>query len=151
MCRYAVEGLNDAGHRVGAVERALRAANKLQAIGSAEGHDAEVKGSSGIVDGNSVDDDFVVAGIAATNEERGLAAALSDGIDHGAGQKANGFGGGDRLHGCELIIFQGGGAGAGIFGGNGRASGGYDDGFGNARESKPDGECGVLRERQVGG
>ena len=71
--------LDDAGHGVGAVERALRAADEFEAIDFGERDGAEVGGLAGGVDGDAIDDEFVVGGFAAADEERGDAAALAGG------------------------------------------------------------------------
>ena len=65
----AGKDLHHAGHGVGAVERALRAANELQTVRSGQGKHAEVEDSAGIVDGNTVHNHFVVGGLAAAHEQ----------------------------------------------------------------------------------
>src|SRR5262249_18914732 len=64
-----------AGHRVGAVDRALRAANQFDARGVVGGQVGEIVGPAGIIHRRAVDQDFGVIGLAAANEERGRAAA----------------------------------------------------------------------------
>src|SRR5258708_6751191 len=61
--------LNYARHRVGTVECALRAAQELQAAGFGERKSAEVNGSSGLSHADTIDNHFVVIGIAAANKE----------------------------------------------------------------------------------
>jgi hypothetical protein len=60
--------LNDAGHGVGAVESALRAADEFQAVGFGQREHAEVGCLARRVYSDAIDDYFVVGGLAAAHE-----------------------------------------------------------------------------------
>src|SRR5208282_1641249 len=62
--------LYDAGHGIGAVQSALSASHKFQAIRLRQGQSAEVKRLARYVDRNPIDNHFVVSGFAAANKER---------------------------------------------------------------------------------
>ena len=140
--RGAVAGpdLDDAGHGVGAVERALGAADKLHAIGLIQRESAEVEGASGFVDGDAVDDDFVVARFTAADEERGQASALAGSVDDRAGKKTDGVAGGGGSRGCQLRSAERVDVGAGGFAGDWGAGRADDYRFRRGRETKLDGE-----------
>ncbi len=95
-------------------------------LASVEGKRTEVESSTGLVDGDAVDNHFVVVGFAAAHEQGREASALAGGVHYGAGKKADGIVGGRRAHGFQLAAFQGGNAGAGFFG-ESRGSGRGDD------------------------
>jgi hypothetical protein len=61
--------LHHAGHGVGTIERTLRPAHEFEPIGFRQGNNPEIERSAGFVDGNSVDNDFVIARIAAADEQ----------------------------------------------------------------------------------
>src|SRR5262245_35855844 len=69
------EELQHAGHSVGAVDRALRAANQFDARGVVGGQIGEIVRPAGVVHRRAVDQDFGVIGLAAANEEPGHAAS----------------------------------------------------------------------------
>src|SRR5262249_48824134 len=69
--------LQHAGHRIGAVDRALRAANQFDARDVVGGQIGEVVRSSGLVHRNAVNQDLRVIGFAAAYEERSYAASTS--------------------------------------------------------------------------
>src|SRR5205823_5135992 len=68
------EDLYDAGHGVGAVERALRAVDDLDLIDVVEGEIGIIEVAAGVVHGRAIDEQFAEAGIAAV-EENGREAA----------------------------------------------------------------------------
>ena len=61
--------LNHAGHRIGTVKSALRAANELQPVRLRERERAEVKRAAGFIHRDSIDDQLVVVGFAAAHEQ----------------------------------------------------------------------------------
>src|SRR5207245_11143287 len=75
--------LDDAGHGIGAIERALRASYEFQAVGFSERNDAEVDCSPGIVNGDIVHNDLVVARVSAAHKQRGNSASSSIGVHDG--------------------------------------------------------------------
>src|SRR6266576_5205308 len=91
-CAIAGEYLHDAGHRVGAVQRALQSALKLYPISFNKWNSAEIKGATGFVYGHAVNQNLVVARVAATDEERSEAAALPGYVDDRSGKKSQGVG-----------------------------------------------------------
>src|SRR4051812_7842380 len=95
--------LDYAGDCIRSIERALRSADKFHASGLLEWESAKVKSAPRFIDGDAVHDDFVVAGFAATYEERCESTALSGGVDHGARQEADCVGGLGWLHSRELL------------------------------------------------
>lgn len=90
----------------------MRAANEFEAIGFGERDDTEVGGLAGSIDGDAIDDEFVVGGLAAANEERGDAATLAGIAEDGSGKNVQSVGGGDGLEGIELRVGEGVGLGA---------------------------------------
>ena len=118
----------------------MRAAEELHAVGFGERKRAEVESAAGFVDGDAIDDHFVVVGIAAAHEQGGQASALAGGIHHGAGKKADSIVGGRGLHGFELPAFQSGDVGAGFFGECWSSGRGHDYGFRRCGEMQMDGD-----------
>src|SRR5258706_13352844 len=81
----AGKDLHDARHRVGTIERALRAALKFDAIRFRERNAAEIEGAAGFVHGYTVDQNFVVTRVAAAHEQRSEPAPLARHIGHRSG------------------------------------------------------------------
>ena len=80
----------------------MRAPHELQSFGFGQWENAEIKSATGFIDGNAVDDDFVVTRIAASHEERGQASTAALRVNDGAGQKAKNLVSRHWLHHCEL-------------------------------------------------
>ena len=80
--------LHNAGHGVGAVQSAFRAAHKLQPIHASQRGHAKIKSSAGVVYRNAIHDHFVVARVATAHEQGSDSAALAAGRHNGAGQEA---------------------------------------------------------------
>ena len=80
--------LHNAGHGVGAVQSAFRAAHKLQPIHASQRGHAKIKSSAGVVHRNAIHDHFVVARVATAHEQGSDSAALAAGRHNGARQEA---------------------------------------------------------------
>ena len=80
--------LHNAGHGVGAVQSAFRAAHKLQPIHASQRGHAKIKSSAGVVYRNAIHDHFVVARVATAHEQGSDSAALAAGRHNGARQEA---------------------------------------------------------------
>ena len=130
--------MDDAGHGIGAIERALRASYEFQAVGFSERNDAEVDCSPGIVNGDIVHNDLVVARVSAAHKQRGNSASSSIGVHDCAGQKSQRFGGRDRVHDFQLSMAEAFDIRARDCGGNGSARGGHDYCFGSCRQPQCD-------------
>src|ERR1700723_1071384 len=100
--------LYDAGHGIGAIESALGSADKFETIGLLQGESAEIECAAGLVDGDAVDDHFVVSGVAAADEERRYSAALTGSIHYCARQETHCVIGCYWVHHFELATAQGG-------------------------------------------
>src|SRR5664279_4032529 len=73
--------LHDAGHRICAVNGALRTTHDFEALDVIHRQHAEIKVTTWIVHRDAIDQRLVVAGFAAANEQAGLAAAPPGGIN----------------------------------------------------------------------
>src|SRR5258706_3559590 len=76
-------------HRVATVKRALRPANKLDAVELLDWHNSEVEGAAYIIHRDSIHDELVVTGFAASHEQRCQSAAPPFCVQHCAGEKAD--------------------------------------------------------------
>src|SRR5258706_10869487 len=81
----AGKDLHDARHRVGTIERALRASLKFDAIRLRERNASEIERAARFVHRYTVNENFVVARISATYEQRPQPATLARHIDHRSG------------------------------------------------------------------
>src|SRR5262249_25008675 len=88
-CSRTAEHGNDASHRVGAVERALRSTEKFDPVGTLQRNGTEVEGAARFVDRDAIHDDLVVGGVSAAREDGGQAAALARDADDDTGEKAD--------------------------------------------------------------
>ena len=93
-----------------------------------------------VIDGNPVDDYFVVSGLAAANKERGDSAALPRTIHDRARQKTHGVVRGNRLHYFQLLAAQSVNVSARGVAWNWGASRGHHHGFRRRRQSEFDGD-----------
>jgi len=123
------ENLNDAGHGIGAVQRALRAANEFQAVRSRQGQHAEVEYSAGIVDRDAVHNYLVVGGLAAAHKQGRQSAALPGRAHHCAGKKMQSVISRHRPHDFQLSRVQDFDVGRSHAAWNQGASGAYVDSF----------------------
>src|SRR6266849_56151 len=80
-CAVAGEDLHYAGHGVGAVQRALRSALKFETISLGEWNGAEIERAAGFVYGHSVNQNLVVARVAAAHEQRSEPTTLPGDVD----------------------------------------------------------------------
>ena len=130
--------LNHTSHGIGPIQRALSAANELQASSLVQRKGAEVESPTRLVDRDPIDNDFVVSRLAAADEQGGERAALSRGIDDSTRQKAHCVRSRGRIHGRELLGGQRIHVSSGRFARDWSARGGYHHGFGCGCETQLD-------------
>src|SRR5262249_16107678 len=95
-CAAMSENLNDAGNRVGAVDRGLGAAHDFDFVNVVEREVGEVHGVAVCVYRVAVDQDLAVGGAAAIEEDRGRAAFGPGATDGNAGRSEQRIGQCDR-------------------------------------------------------
>src|SRR6185437_4845118 len=82
---------DDAGHGPGAIKVGVRTAVDFDGIDSGGGEGAEVKLVAEIPNVDAVEEDHIVVGVSAADEERGLSAALAGLGKKSAGHEAEGI------------------------------------------------------------
>ena len=132
--------LDDAGHGVRAEQRRVRAAHDLQALEILCGQIAEIEGAARLVQRDPVEQDLVVAALAAADEQRREGAGASAADDGRPRHVAQQIGDERRLPDLQILGGERGDAGAGLIGGCLGARRTDDDRFLDRRNRQHDAE-----------